>query len=352
MSNLAVFPDLALAREEAAQWLARKDRGLTPEERATFDAWRSNPANARALNEMSALWNEMDSLQALAEVLPRPAPQAGRPASDGGGAEGSRRHGPFAALAASLLVGLIATGAYFSRDRLWSPDSAAPAPAQRHATAIGEQRSIAMEDGSVIALNTDSVIEVTPGGPTRELRLQRGEAHFTVAHDATRPFRVSVNGRVVQAIGTAFGVRLHDGMAVEVIVTEGRVKLLENESALVEQLGRGEVAWLGADNQPRITRLDGEALNERMAWRNGMLVFDGETLGTAIEEFSRYTPERIILVDPALRELRIGGYFPAGDTQALIEALRDNFGLDAHRDATGQIRIGPGTVESARSGTN
>ena len=224
MSNLAVFPDLALAREEAAQWLARKDRGLTPEERATFDAWRSNPANARALIEMSALWNEMDSLQVLAEVLPRPAPQSGRPASNGGGAESARRRGPWAALAASLLVGLVATGAYISRERLWSPDREAPAPAQRHATAIGEQRSIAMEDGSVIALNTDSLVEVTLGGLTRELRLQRGEAHFTVAHDATRPFRVSVNGRVVQALGTAFSVRLHAGNAVEVIVTEGRVK--------------------------------------------------------------------------------------------------------------------------------
>lgn len=352
MSNLAVFPDLALAREEAAQWLARKDRGLTPEERATFDAWRSNPANARALNEMSSLWNEMDSLQALAEVLPLPAAQAGRPVSNGGGAESSRRRGPWAALAASLLVGLVATVAYLSRERLWSPDSEAPAHAQRHATAIGEQRSIAMEDGSVIALNTDSLVEVSLGGPTRELRLQRGEAHFTVAHDATRPFRVSVNGRVVQALGTAFSVRLHAGNAVEVIVTEGRVRLLDDEAPLVQQLSRGEVAWVGADNQPRITQLDGEALNERMAWRNGMLVFDGQTLGTAIEEFSRYTPERIILADPALRELRIGGYFPTGDTEALIEALRDNFGLDAHRDATGQIRIGPGTAQSARSGTN
>lgn len=350
MSNLALFPDLARAREEAAEWLARIDRGLAPEESQALARWRANPANARAMAEMGTLWNDLDELKVLAEIFPTQPPAAAPAAATAAG--GWRGGKARLAMAASLLLAVAAGALLLLRDT-GGPGPAAPAPLpQQFATAIGEQRSIPLADGSVIALNTDSSVEVLLGEAARELHLRRGEAHFTVAHDAARPFRVSASGRIVQAVGTAFDVRLHQDGGIEVIVTEGIVKVLGEEAPLVEQLERGQSAWVAADGTLRIAQLEGEALNGRLAWRNGMLVFDGQTLAEAIGEFSRYSNERIVLTDPSLGRLRIGGFFPAGDTDALADALRGNFGLDVRRDADGSIRIGPGAAAAARPGRN
>src|SRR6185369_14152926 len=171
----------------------------------------------------SALWKDLDVLQELAAVFPKPpatplvAKRSWRPA-----------------LAASLLLGLIAAGIYMQRHFFIRAQPALLAqPSIDYATAVGEQRNVPLADGSILAINTASQVQVVSlGRDSRELRLVRGEAHFMVAHDPTRPFRVSAAGHVVQAIGTAFDVQLLDGGGLEVIVSEGHVKLLSGNGAV------------------------------------------------------------------------------------------------------------------------
>jgi transmembrane sensor len=334
MSKLTGFPDLAAAREQAADWISRIGRGLDAEEQAQFLRWRSSPANARALEQLSALWREMDVLKELANVIPEPPLPRRAPRR----AWHPLRAAVFAAFVLAMVgVGYLAHRLITARD---APALASRPPAMDFATAVGEQREVPLADGSLLAINTGSLVQVVAlSRESRELRLVRGEAHFTVAHDPQRPFRVNAGGHVVQALGTAFDVQLLDAGGLRVIVTDGHVKLLSG-SGTVGDLKRGQAMRLNADGSAEISQLSDDAMASRLAWRTGMLMFEGQTLAEVLAEFSRYTETRLVIADDRLRDLRIGGYFAAGDTAALREALRANFGIQSTVDADGVIQIG------------
>ena len=330
MSQLTEFPDLVKAREQAAEWISRLGRGLDAAEQAEFRRWRASPANARALQELSALWRDLDVLKELTSVFPVPPAKA--PVAR------ARKWRP--AIAAVLLLAMVGAGVLVQRQFLARTPAAASTQVTDYSTAVGEQRNVSLADGSVMAINTGSLVQVVSlGRQSRELRLVRGEAHFMVAHDPTRPFRVSAAGQVVQAVGTAFDVQLLEDGALEVVVSEGHVKLLSRDGA-VSDLTRGQVMRIDANGAARVTQMDDDAIASRLAWRSGMLEFDGQTLAEVLNEFSRYTATRLVVADPALQQVRIGGYFAAGDIEALREALRVNFGVESTREADGIVYIG------------
>lgn len=341
MSSPKPFPDLQAAREEAASWIARRERGLDPAECGEFERWVARPAHARAYRQLDGLWNEMDMLEALAQLVPEP------PGKVPVASAAPRRRGLLAASIAAGLVGLAALVAW--RLMPQTPRALAMPRIEAFASAVGEHRSVTLADRSVVTLNTDSLIEVSLGGNTRELRLVRGEAHFAVAHDAIKPFRVTAEGRVVQAIGTAFDVRLRDRHAVDVLVTEGLVSVDDAPRNPAEDppvadmpsmhVKAGQQLKVDAAGQPALRQLGSRDVESAMAWRSGRLVFDGETLQQVLEEFERYTPERFEIRDAALGRTRIGGYFPAGDVQALRASLASGFGLVLHRQANGVLQV-------------
>lgn len=335
MSKVAEFPDLGRAREQAADWISRSSRGLTAEESAEFRRWRASPANARALQQLSRLWTDMDVLRELSSVFPEP------PVAQPTPRETPRRWRTV--LAASLVLAVLGAGVLLQRHFSDAPavPVAARVASSVFSTAVGEQRNVPLPDGSALAINTASQVQVVSlGRESRELRLVRGEAHFTVAHDAARPFRVSAAGHVVQALGTAFDVRLLPGGGLEVIVTDGHVKLLSGDGTVGDLL-KDQYMRIGADGSSQIGNLSAEAIASRLSWRTGMLVFEGQSLDEVLAEFSRYTRSRFVVTSPALRKLRIGGYFAAGDTTALRDALKTNFGIDSRLGADGVILIGP-----------
>jgi transmembrane sensor len=330
MSQLTEFPDLAKAREQAAEWISRLGRGLDAAEQAEFRRWRASPANARALQELSALWRDLDVLKELTSVFPVPPTKAPL----------ARARSWRPAIAAVLLLAMVGVGVLVQRQFLARQPAANTTPVTDYSTAVGEQRNVPLADGSVMAINTGSLVQVVSlGRQSRELRLVRGEAHFMVAHDPTRPFRVSAAGQVVQAVGTAFDVQLLEDGALEVVVSEGHVKLLSRDGA-VGDLTRGQMMRISANGTAHVTQMDDDAIASRLAWRSGMLVFDGQTLAEVLTEFSRYTATRLVIADPALQQVRIGGYFAAGDIDALREALRANFGVESTRGADDVVYIG------------
>ncbi len=348
--SVTEFPDLALAREEAAEWVARLDRGLTTQERAGLRKWcAGRPANARALRQMSGMWSELNAMKALAEVFPEGLEQieaAGAAAPAVAAASTAHTSAPRRrvrpALAASLMVALVGAGAatwLIQRGSAPAASLLARAAEATFTTAVGEQRDHALADGSRLAINTGSLVEVLRlDAGMRELRLQRGEALFSVAHDPARPFRVAVGGHIVEAVGTEFDIRLHEGGAIDVVVTEGRVRLLSGD-AVTGLLDRGEAMRIGADGSAQVTQLDAHALAARLAWRRGMIEFRGQPLAEALTEFSRYTPVKFVITDPAAARLPIGGSVLAGDVDMLLEALHTNFGLESSRGPDGSIRI-------------
>jgi transmembrane sensor len=221
------------------------------------------------------------------------------------------------ALTAAVLLGALP----FLRELLW----------QQYATSVGEQRSVALVDGSVISLNARSRVRVDFSDGARDVYLDDGQALFSVAHDANRPFRVHAERSVVQALGTKFDVhRVADRL--EVAVLEGRVKVASD-------VWNGIPATAAAETSPTGTQLaEGEALSVSTAgiigaparvdledigaWRQRRLVFRDRPLAEIVEEFQRYNRIPIIRVEgQELRARTFNGVFDADDPQTLVAYL-------------------------------
>jgi transmembrane sensor len=158
-------------------------------------------------------------------------------------------------------------------------------------TQLGEQRTVRLEDGSLISMNTQSRIEVSYSEQVREVRLLGGEALFSVEHDARRPFRVLSGSTTVQAIGTQFNVyRSETGTRVSVV--EGVVKVT-TDAAGAAPIADANSRRLSAGEQVEIYRDRLEATRSSdvastIAWRERRLVFHDKPLVEIAAEFNRY----------------------------------------------------------------
>ena len=343
------FPDRARAEREAAAWIARLDRGqLDAEEQQALRAWlAADPANRDALSHMAQVWGNLDCMGILAELFPHgghePAPER----------KPWRQWVPAGALGAAAMI-MLAVGLHLGGllDGLRPAIDLSPAhkmPSELvYRTERGEQTEIQLTDGSTLSLNTLSEARIHFEGNLRTVYLTRGEAHFDVASDPERPFVVHAGQGWVRAVGTAFNVRLLDEQ-VEVLVSEGVVEVVaeavrdlvlvdEPEIAPVVVLERGGSATY-TNTVTRSEALPIERIEQRLAWRRGKWMFEGETLAEVLDEVSRYTDREIVIADPHLAELRVGGYFDIGDIDGLMKALEAGFGIQmVHRGDTFWLR--------------
>ena len=355
MSNLVAFPDYRRAREDASAWLARIDRGLGSEERNELRKWIGDATHHRALIDMARLWRGMDAMAVLSELFP--LNQSGF---------STRRTGlPVMALAAAVAVGIVTLGTVFLAGRPWWAlfETQAPAPNtvamnERYSTEVGETRAVTLRDGSVVTLNTNSLISVIYSPHERDVYLVRGEGNFEVAHDVARPFNVYAGKRVLQAVGTEFNVRLLSADDVELTVTEGKVKVLPDgrsdgsssarngDISVVETTVTAQETAIVQPEVETVRRLAPAEMDARLAWQRGMLIFNGETLEVVLAEIDRYTNTDFLLAEDSLRSVRIGGYFRAGDIDGLLIALRENFNIDSRRDEQNRIILSAATPRS------
>ena len=208
-------------------------------------------------------------------------------------------------------------------------------------TRVGERRVVVLADGSRVELNTASTIEVAMGRTVRNVRLVRGEALFQVAHDTTRPFLVDAATARLRAVGTAFNVRIRENL-VELTVTEGVVAVSHSGDAAPTLQGPRIAAGGGAVIRPGAvapTVLGGQVLQQRIAWRDGVIELDGETLAQAIEEFNRYRAQPIILGDARLATIRVGGRFEVDEADEFLLALGSSFPVETIRSPDGSVMV-------------
>jgi Fe2+-dicitrate sensor, membrane component len=280
---------------EAAAWAVKLDRRLQPEERVALDAWLAGDRRRRgALVRAQAVF----SLAAI--DLEHAAPERPR----------LRRRwilvsglGVAASVAAGVLI----------------------APAlrrQRLSTRVGEIRRVPLEDGSLAAINTDTVVEVALQPRERKIAIERGEAWFQVAKDAARPFVVEAGPVRVQALGTAFSVR-RKALGAQVLVTEGVVEVWSVGQAGGDRrrVKAGEQVFIGdkaGAARPVSRPLEAD---RALAWRDGQIVLDGDTVAAAAAEFNRYNARKIIISDPALEGRRVVGWFRTNEPDSFAEAV-------------------------------
>lgn len=321
---------------QAGKWLARLDSGAhSAADLAAFDQWKaSDPRHAAAYARLAATWQALDRIRAIRpssnELIDNdyfsmasqhsvtdPVPQSTHPAA------APRRRWSLAAAAAPLLV-IFAV--------LWIAHTLGGA--KTYTTGIGGFQRIMLADQSTVELNTNSEIRIRLTPQLRKVDLVRGEAIFEVAHDVSRPFIVSAGNMAVRAVGTRFDVlRLEN--SVEVTVDEGKVavgkpSVLESRGDLqalsIPQLTAGQSA-LASGSGLRLKDLPKGDLARKLAWQNQMLMFDGDTLAEVVAQFNRYNERQLVIADPSLATLQIGGYFRPTNLDAFIDVLQSDFGI-------------------------
>jgi transmembrane sensor len=368
--NIVEFPDRNAVREEAASWLIKLDGDAepSPELLASLNDWlERSPVHRQELQSLAATWNRMNVLTELSVPLGRmeSLKKASHAASFWHGWGGGIR--PWAVLS-SLLLCVMVYAVFIGLPMERYQESSGT-----YATTVGERREALLADGSVILLNTNSEVRVDYSHDFRDIRLVRGEAEFRVAKNPDRPFRVYAGSERVQAVGTAFTVYLQDDK-VDVMVTEGSVALatrteeapapdttavpsvaaattdyVETLSALkagqsarmsaADEVGRSLLAALDAIE---VTEAPDD-IARKLSWREGLLIFKGDPLEDVVREISRYTTITIEIADAQVGAIRIGGQFPVGETDAMLEVFENNFGLTVTRLSADRVLISAAT---------
>jgi transmembrane sensor len=238
----------------------------------------------------------------------------------------SRRKPPLMfAIAATLLVAIACAWVF-----LTSP--------QRYATTIGEQRSVVLNDGSVVTLNTSTTIQVKLTKAVRTIQLLSGEALFQVAHDKARPFDVIAGNTTVRAVGTQFNVD-HRASSTTVTVVEGRVSVESGSENPVDQtpdIGTSIplIAGEGITVSPRVkSHATAANVATATAWTQRRLVFEHRPLGEVAAEFNRYNRREIQIESAELRSQEVTGVFQANDPSSFLDFVAKIPGVKIERQA-------------------
>ena len=298
--------------DEAADWAARIDgRGLEAEQDPLLRAWLTgDPRRAGAFLRAQAAISFLDRGRALVGAdQTAPLDAAPRPS----------RRALFAGAGGACAAALDG-GATF-----WATRS------QRLDTRLGEIRRVPLADGSLVAINTKTALDVTLKTTSRQITLRRGEAWFQVAKDAERPFVVSAGRMRVRAVGTAFSVR-REGDGVEVTVTEGVVETwVEGQDGPRRRLAAGNGVVLASATSPVMAKSPSE-IERGLAWRNGEIALDGESLSEAASQFNRYNNRQIIIDDPQLAQERFVGLFRTNEPESFAAAVAATIGAKVRED--------------------
>ncbi len=334
MSNVTQLRTREERLQEAADWVARFDRGLRDDEQRAMKKWLDQgAANRDAMLFMLDVWDKSDSLARLSELFPEPVRRRDRfrPVAWIAG---------LATAATAVVATVLLSSASIEDIPSVGEATAEPSDSQILETLIGARKIVELADGSTVDLNTNSLIDVRFTEDRRWLRLQRGEATFTVSHDPHRPFVVVVGETEFEALGTEFNLEIRSEQRIELVVTDGSVRVAarsQRRGGTVEaQPGRpliepvlveaGQEFTVGGASR-FATMIDSADIAARLSWRNDNLIFRGATMGDALTEIGRYTTVEFVFLDDELRSEPVVGMFKIGDVQGTLNTLENNFGI-------------------------
>ncbi|MEO6003922.1 MAG: FecR domain-containing protein [Opitutus sp.] len=339
--NYSPADDERLA-QAAADWVLRSDRGLSAAEQDEFSQWlATDPRHGAALARQRQSW---DRLATLAQWRPehglRPNPDLLAPPR--------RNVLKFAAPIVLAIAALIAVVFVLQKPAPLSPSALTSVPS----VAPESIRQQTLADGTLVILNEGAVLRVDFTPQERRVTLEAGEAHFAVTKNPARPFVVRAQGMDVFAVGTAFNVRL-DRTSVEVLVTEGRVRVSESAigdqtsahpatPALVPLLEAGQravVSLADKGHAPRIAVLTEGEIDRVLSWQHRLLDFTDTPLSDVVNEFNRRNRTQLVIVDPELATIRISASFRSDNIEAFVRLIEVGFSLRIERDGESQIRL-------------
>ncbi len=373
----------ARIQERARYWFTvmRSDTRSERDE-AEHKIWlNANLAHRRAYREVEELWGllggfgegpEVREARRLAKQYTTPAVYHLEPAvtaeavQQGQAVEAvpgnprpfTRRWMPMA-MAASIMFVLLGSGALFNQPLDWLQQSPV------YQTALGENKTYVLEDGSTIVLDTQTRLSIDFSAATRRIVLESGQARFDVAHDKSRPFVVEAGSGRITALGTAFIVKKADkntsGSEILVTLLEGKVAVAQEKApdpatALLQESTASHPAEDKFAPAPTVTLEAGQQvayspsgisakaevdLEQATAWQEGRLVFEDHSLAEVLADLNRYSSTKILLGNSKLDDIRITGVFKTGDNKKVVQTLTTYFNIRATNDNYGNLILTP-----------
>jgi len=326
-------------QKEMAEWVVKRDRGLSSEE---ADEFAQSNYDKEEMSQTEKAWKLLDKIPEdfAADLINQYEERQSKPKY--------RRTIWAAAAAVILFAGMMSYWSFIQQDKGDSQILAVnPAPSTQ-----------LLPDGSIVRLNKDTQVEVDYTESSRSVYILNGEAHFTVVENAEIPFTVKAKSLTVKALGTAFNVKL-ESQGIEVIVTEGTVQVsgnMSNPQSVVDDnqslpqdfsniLNSGQKANVVLDTQLDVVSIDVSGarkndLNDALAWRKSLLTLGGGTLEEIAQSFEQKTGHKLLIKDERLNSLRIGGRFPSDNVRVFLEILRVNYNISWSENADGTLVIG------------
>ena len=227
------------------------------------------------------------------------------------------------------------------------------APQDTYSTMIGEQKSIVLDDGSIVTMNTNTKIVVDMTSDERYVSLEFGEAFFDVTRDEDRPFTVEAGERTVRVLGTSFNVLL-DAERTKVGVIEGLVAVHDSDEeipdfeTIVTDEGDDKAITLEAGNLVTFQNMASiEPVKEQFEdvsrldeWRKQIITFDEQSMLDVLKELNRYSSRKILVEDRDVVDLKVSGVFPLTDIEAILEGMEHSFPVNIIRYSDRIVIVG------------
>lgn len=313
--------DRAAARV-AAQWLVRlRDGALSPAEQRQFDAWRDgHPDHLEA-------WRRAELVCQAMAIVP-PALRQTKP------------HEPRRAAIKRLamLIACAAPPAWLASHAPWWQSWRAGV-----STATGEIRQVLLPDGTELALNTATAIDVAFDDTTRLIVLHAGEIHLHSAPDparVARPLSVRCRNGSVRALGTRFSVREEGGFfspRTQVRVTQGAVEIVPSRARQAARIIHS--GWQTSFDETSVAQT-AAAPPRGEAWLQGVLIAERTPLGEVAAQLARYR-KGVLRCDPAVARLPVDGIFQLGDTDRILALLQVSLPIRVSLRTPYWVSIGP-----------
>lgn len=340
--------------EEAAEWfIALRSDGVSGERIAEWQHWLArDEAHRRAFQRLESFWqlsdgvaarwptedeveqDEYSGTESVTAWRSRPAILA------------PERHEPRAIsrvrarafrwlLAGAPLVAIIAFAAVIYWPLIKVTIQGGWQTSMR--TGIGETRTLTLPDGTTVSAGGKTALVATLLPHSRTVVLSRGDAYFQVARDPGRPFTVRAGSTTIADIGTAFDVKVLDGVIVS--VAEGRVrvsaKVMTNPD--IVQLEAGQSLALQTFNKvPAVTTINPAEVG---GWRQGRLQYVDEPLAGVVADLSRYSTRRIVVGDANVANLRVTGVVFLDNINGWLASLESTFRVNVATNGNGTVLI-------------
>jgi transmembrane sensor len=303
---------------EAADWLAAMDTGQA--NRDDFEKWReADPRHAAAFAQVAGSLTTLDRLKPGLKAHVAPVRVT------------SRR--VFVLAGAGAFVAAAAIGGF-----------AVATAKSTLATKVGERKTQRLPGGGILQLNTASKVQYRSHAGVTELWLREGELSLDLTQ-GSGICRLYAADRMAEFSDATVNARLR-GNLLDLAVVTGSCKLMpatavaaRADAQPVPTVVQASHAILSGATESIVRPLNDVDTAFLTGWPKGELVFEGQTLDTAVAEYNRYLPNRIVVADASLSGIRLGGRFTTRDPAAFLQALHQSFGIRATDDGEGNITL-------------